>query len=72
GHAEREVRHWTSHDRLTELANRTLFHERLTDALAASRRDGRDKKIIVERRKRPAKSPKVIGGRVGTRRQRSA
>ncbi|WP_261554637.1 putative bifunctional diguanylate cyclase/phosphodiesterase, partial [Frankia tisae] len=46
GHAEREVRHWTSHDRLTELANRTLFHERLTDALAASRRDGRDVAVL--------------------------
>ncbi len=46
GHAEREVRHWTSHDRLTELANRTLFHERLTDALAASRHDGRDVAVL--------------------------
>ncbi|MCM3920902.1 EAL domain-containing protein [Frankia sp. AiPs1] len=46
GSAEREVQHWTSHDSLTELANRTLFHQRLTDALAASRRDGRDVAVL--------------------------
>ncbi|KQC36115.1 bifunctional diguanylate cyclase/phosphodiesterase [Frankia sp. ACN1ag] len=46
GNAEREVRYWTSHDPLTELANRTLFHQRLTDALAASRRDGRDVAVL--------------------------
>ncbi|ABD12969.1 EAL domain-containing protein [Frankia sp. B2] len=46
GEAEHEVRHWTSHDPLTELANRTLFHQRLTDALAASRHDGRDVAVL--------------------------
>ncbi|WP_101829880.1 putative bifunctional diguanylate cyclase/phosphodiesterase [Frankia canadensis] len=46
GEAEREVRHWVTHDPLTELANRGLFHQRLTDALTASRRDGRDVAVL--------------------------
>ncbi|MCM3887219.1 EAL domain-containing protein [Frankia sp. R82] len=44
--AEREVRHWISHDPLTELASRELFRERLTTALATSRRDGSDVAVV--------------------------
>ncbi|MCK9876145.1 EAL domain-containing protein [Frankia sp. Ag45/Mut15] len=46
GDAEREVRHWISHDPLTELASRELFRERLTTALATRRRDGSDVAVV--------------------------
>lgn len=47
GEAQREARHWITHDPLTELANRGLFHQRLTDALVASRRgDGHDVAVL--------------------------
>ncbi|MCK9894667.1 EAL domain-containing protein [Frankia sp. AgB32] len=46
GDTERETRHWISHDPLTELANRGLFHQRLATALAASRHDGRDVAVV--------------------------
>ncbi|GJD31606.1 hypothetical protein PMNALOAF_2865 [Methylobacterium adhaesivum] len=38
--AVRRVSHMARHDALTDLANRTLFHERLTQRLAAARRGG--------------------------------
>ncbi|CAO5164642.1 Diguanylate cyclase (GGDEF) domain-containing protein [Frankia sp. AiPs1] len=46
GEAEKEVRHWISHDPLTELAGRELFRRRLAAALAASRGDGRDVAVV--------------------------
>ncbi len=46
GDTERETRHWISHDPLTELANRGLFHQRLATALAASRQDERDVAVV--------------------------
>ena len=36
--AEETIHHLTTHDALTDLPNRTLFHDRLTQALTASRR----------------------------------
>ncbi len=38
--AERRLAHLASHDGLTDLANRTLFDERVAQALARARRDG--------------------------------
>lgn len=38
--AEARITHMARHDALTDLANRTLFRERLTQEIAASRRNG--------------------------------
>jgi diguanylate cyclase (GGDEF)-like protein len=38
---EAKIAHMAHHDALTGLANRTLFHERLTEAVAGCRRGGR-------------------------------
>lgn len=44
--ADRLVEHASSHDALTGLPNRTIFHDRLGTALARSRRDGQNVVVL--------------------------
>jgi diguanylate cyclase (GGDEF)-like protein/PAS domain S-box-containing protein len=44
---EEEMRHLASHDVLTGLANRALFHDRLGEALAAGERSGRMAAVML-------------------------
>jgi diguanylate cyclase (GGDEF)-like protein len=43
---ERRIAHMARHDALTGLPNRTLFHERLEEALASSRRNGENVALL--------------------------
>jgi diguanylate cyclase (GGDEF)-like protein/PAS domain S-box-containing protein len=45
--AESELRHLALHDGLTGLPNRTLFHDRLTQAFARSRRSGTPFSVLL-------------------------
>ncbi len=44
--AEAKIAHMARHDSLTDLANRGLFRERLTDALDVAKRDGSDIAVL--------------------------